>query len=101
MEHIWTTFKSFVKKSLTEKFKAFFPGSIVGIIAGKSLFFSGLAPELVTIGAYVIKYASTCLLAFGSGLCTSFASVLVSKWSKTEEKNKTKIEEQKKDDRAA
>jgi hypothetical protein len=71
----------------------------MGIVGGKSLLFSGLPAELVTLGAYCAKYIGTLLLAFGSGLATSYAAYLVEK-HKNRSNNGTQ-KRRKKGDRAA
>lgn len=77
---IWEKFKIFIRESLTQKFKAFFPGCIMGFIGSRSLLFSGLPAEMVTVGAYVLKYIGTIIMAFSSGLATSYAAFLIEKY---------------------
>ena len=101
MEQIWKSFILFVKRSLQEKFKNFFPGLCIGLIAGKSLLFAGLPTELVTAGAYVVKYVGTCFLAFGSGLCTSYAAVLIDRWTKNKSLKSNENGKAKKDNERA
>lgn len=69
--NLWTKFVQFVKHSLKEKFALFFGGTFIGWFGGMSLFFSGLSPEIITLGAYVLKFMGTLLMAFGSGLGTT------------------------------
>lgn len=101
MEQIWKSFILFVKRSLSEKFKTFFPGLCMGLLASRALLFSGLPAELVTIGAYAIKYVSTCFLALGSGLCTSYAAVLIDRWTKNKSLNNNENGKSKKDNERA
>jgi hypothetical protein len=84
---IWGKFLSFVKTSFTQKFKAFMPGCVMGFVGSKSLLFSGLPAEMVTLRAYVLKYAGTVFLAFGSGLATSFAAYLVDRYKEKKSPN--------------
>lgn len=81
---IWTRIKAFIQQSLTSKFKAFFPGCVIGLFGAKSLLFAGLPPEVVTFGAYCLKFMGTVLMAFGSGLGTAYGALLIEK-----HKNKT------------
>lgn len=81
---VWERIRSFVQDSLTSKFKAFFPGCIIGLFSAKSLLFAGLPDEVVTFGAYCIKFMGTVLMAFGSGLGTAYGALLIEK-----HKNKT------------
>lgn len=73
----------------------------MGFLASRALLFSGLPAELVTIGAYAIKYVSTCLLALGSGLCTSYAAILIDRWTKQKSLNTPDNGKQKKDNERA
>jgi hypothetical protein len=101
MEQLWKSFILFVKRSLFEKFKAFFPGLCMGLIASRALLFSGLPAELVTVGAYIIKYIGTCFLALSSGLCTSYAAILAEKWFKNKSINSNENGKSKKDNERA
>lgn len=74
---IWEKFAAFIQQSITEKFKTFYPGVLVGLIGAKSLLFAGLPSEMVTLGTYVIKYIGTILMAFSSGLATAYAGYLI------------------------
>lgn len=76
---IWERLKNFVQASLTSKFKAFFPGCIIGLFGAKSLLFAGLPPEVVTFGTYCLKFLGTVLMAFGSGLGTTYGALLIEK----------------------
>lgn len=73
----WTRFIQFVRESITQKFKAFYPGVIVGLLGSKSLLFSGLPSEMVTLGAYCLKYIGTVVMSFSSGLATAYAAYLI------------------------
>jgi len=72
--YLWTRFVQFVKESLSNKFKAFFPGCLVGLFSAKSLLFAGLPSEVVTVGAFLAKFVATMVMSFGSGLATSYAA---------------------------
>ena len=78
--NLWSRIRQFIQTSFTEKFKYCLPGCVMGFIGSKSLLFSGLPAEMVTFGAYVLKYIGTVLMAFGSGLATSYAAHLVEKY---------------------
>lgn len=74
---IWEKFAHFIRQSTTEKFKTFYPGVLVGLLGAKSLLFAGLSSEMVTLGAYVLKYIGTVVMAFSSGLATAYAGYLI------------------------
>lgn len=84
---IWHRLWSFIKGSYTEKFKFAFPGIIIGFYGGKSLFFSGLAAEVVTILAYAVKYIGTVFMAFSSGLATAYAAYLIERHKESQKKS--------------
>lgn len=73
----WSRFLQFVRESITQKFKAFYPGVIVGLFGAKSLLFAGLSSEMVTLGAYCLKYVGTIVMSFSSGLATAYAAYLI------------------------
>jgi hypothetical protein len=85
---IWERVRCFIQDSYSKKFKFSFPGCIMGFIGAKSLLFAGLPAEMVTIGAYVIKYMGTIIMAFSSGLATSYAAYLIEKF-----KNKDNVKQ--------
>lgn len=85
-------FLAFVKGSFQEKFKVFLPGAIVGLFGAKSLLFAGLPDKMVTIGAYIIKYVGTVIMAFSSGLATAYAAYLIEQYKK---KKDVKIKQKK------
>lgn len=59
----------------------------MGLFGAKSLLFSGLSSEVVTFMAYCIKYAGTVIMAFSSGLATSYAAYLVDKHKERQKKS--------------
>lgn len=72
------------------------PGCIVGLLCGKSLLFAGLPAELVTFGAYCLKYMATIFMAFGSGLSTAYGAYLIEKYKiKKDERRTTKNDREK------
>lgn len=83
----WTRFIHFVKKSLTEKFALFFPGAVIGLLSGKSLLFSGLPAEVITFGAYCLKFVGTVLMAIGSGLGTAYGALVIEKYKNRQKKS--------------
>jgi hypothetical protein len=100
MEHSYfDKFIQFIKQSLTQKFKVFFTGSLMGLFGAKSLLFSGLSSEMVTFGTYVAKYIGTVIMAFSSGLATAYAAYLIDRHK--EKKVASKKGEKKKNDKAA
>lgn len=76
----WTRFLSFIRSSFTDKFKAFFPGALVGLFSAKSLLFGGLPTEVVTFGTYILKYIGTVAMSFGSGLATAYGAFLIDRY---------------------
>jgi hypothetical protein len=88
---IWSRIRQFVQQSFTEKFKYCLPGCIMGLLGAKSLLFAGLPAEMVTLGAYVLKYVGTVLMAFGSGLATAYAAYLIDQY-----KNKKNVKQSQK-----
>lgn len=56
------------------------PGALVGLFGAKSLLFSGLPDKMVTLGAYIIKYVGTVIMAFSSGLATAYAAYLIDQY---------------------
>lgn len=86
---IWEKFAAFIRQSITEKFKTFYPGVLVGLIGAKSLLFAGLSNEMVTLGAYILKYIGTVIMAFSSGLATAYAGYLIEQ-HKEKKNGKTK-----------
>ena len=90
-QSIWERLKNFIRESLTQKFQAFFPGCVMGFIGSRSLLFANLPAEMVTIGAYVLKYIGTIIMAFSSGLATSYAAFLIEKY-----KNKKNVKQSQK-----
>jgi hypothetical protein len=72
------------------------PGCIMGFIGSKSLLWSGVAFTFLT---YVLRFASTLIMAFGSGLATAYAAYLVEKHKN--KNNHVTQKRRKKDDRAA
>jgi len=76
---VWAKIQSFLRECFKEKFKIFFPGSLLGLFAGKSLLFSGLPAELVTFGAYLLKFVGTVLMAVASGAATTYGAKWVEK----------------------
>ena len=84
MEQLWKSFARFVRESLTEKFKTFLPGCIVGLGVAKSLLFSGLSADAITVAAYCIKYIATVFMCVGSGLGTAYGAYLVKKITNTD-----------------
>lgn len=91
---LWSRLIAFARHSLTEKFKAFFPGCIMGFIGSQHLLWAGVPDHVVSFfwGAIVIgvKSMGTLLMAFGSGLATSYASKLVDQHF--EKKSKSSID---------
>lgn len=73
-QSLWTRFRCFVAHALTQKFKAFFPGSIMGFIGGQHLLFTGFP---VSVVSYVYKFLGTVILAFFSGLATTWAAKII------------------------
>lgn len=88
----FTRFIAFVKSSFQEKFKVFLPGAIVGLFGAKSFLFAGLPSEMVTFGAYALKYIGTVIMAFSSGLATAYAAYLIERYK---EKQNGKIKQKK------
>jgi hypothetical protein len=97
--NIWGKLKSFIQNSFSEKFKYCFPGCIMGFWGAKSLLFAGLGSEMVTIGTYILKYVGTVLMAFSSGLATSYAAYLIEKFKTNS--NVKPTQKRRKGDRAA
>lgn len=83
----WTRFISFIKDSFTQKFKYCFPGCIMGLFGAKSLLFAGLSSEMVTLGAYCLKFVGTVLMATGSGLGTAYGALLIEKYKSRQKKS--------------
>jgi hypothetical protein len=54
----------------------------MGLFGAKSLLFSGLPAELVTFGAYCIKFVGTVLMATGSGLGTAYGAYIIEQHKK-------------------
>jgi hypothetical protein len=88
---LWERFKQFIQDSFTEKFKYCLPGCIMGLFGARNLLFSGVPAELVTLGAYTIKYLGTVFMAFGSGLATSYAALIIERY-----KNKKNVKQSQK-----
>ena len=86
---LWQRFRAFVQDSFTQKFKYCFPGICMGFVSARSLLFSGLPAELVTLGSYILKYAGTVVMAFSSGLATSYAAYLIEKHKEHKKKDTT------------
>ena len=80
--HIRDRFIQFIKSSFQEKFKVFLPGALVGLFGAKSLLFAGLPDKMVTLGAYIVKYIGTVIMAFSSGLATAYAAYLIEEHKK-------------------
>lgn len=78
--NLWAKFKTLVQESLSSKFKVFFPGCLIGLFGAKSLLFAGLPAEIVTFGAYCIKFVGTLLMSAGSGLATTWGAKKMEKW---------------------
>lgn len=73
----WAKFCQFIKSSLQEKFKAFMPGVCMGFIGAQHILWIGVSVSLVT---YIFKFIGTVLMAFGSGLATSYAAYLIDRF---------------------
>jgi len=88
MEHLslWARFIQFVRQSITQKFKVFYPGVVLGLFGAKSLLFAGLPAEMVTLGAYIAKYIGTIVMSFSSGLATAYAAYLIEKHKENQKK---------------
>jgi hypothetical protein len=71
---IWDRIKNFIRESLTQKFKAFLPGCIMGFIGSKSFLWNGVTLEVAT---YILKFIATVIMAFSSGLATSYAALII------------------------
>lgn len=52
------------------------PGCVMGFVGSQHILFSGIALSVVE---YAVKFTGAIVLAFGSGLATSYASFLVEK----------------------
>ena len=92
-QSIWSRFRKFIQESLKAKFTAFFSGSCMGLYVSMHFLFAGLPSELVTVGAYILKYIGTCILSFSSGLLTAYGAYLIEKFKNKKEtigKNKKK-----------
>jgi hypothetical protein len=92
---IWSRLKAFVQQSLTEKFKAFFPGVCMGFIGAQHLLWIGVP---ITLVEYAFKFIGTVAMSFFSGLATSYAAYLIEKYkAKNNEKPQKKRENGKRD----
>jgi hypothetical protein len=99
--NLWSKFVQLVKESFSSKFKAFFPGCIVGLLSAKSLLFAGLASEVITFWAFLVKFVATVVMSFGSGLATSYAALIIERY-KNRKQNVTRSQRRKgKGDKAA
>lgn len=74
---IYERLRRFIWGSLTEKFKAFMPGVCMGFVGAQHLLWIGVPVSLVT---YIFKFLGTVLMAFGSGLATSYAAYLIDRY---------------------
>lgn len=86
MEQYWSKFAQFVKNCFASKFKAFMPGVLMGFIGSQHLLWIGVSLSVVET---ILKSIGTILMAFGSGLATSYAAYLVEcyKEKKSSDKN--------------
>jgi hypothetical protein len=98
---IWDKFVRFIRESFSEKFKYCFPGCLMGFWGAKSLLFAGLSSEMVTIGAYILKYIGTVLMAFSSGLATSYAAYLIEKHKNKKDESQTRTRKRSRPDKTA
>lgn len=99
-QSIWSRFRKFIQESVKAKFTAFFSGSCMGLYVSMHFLFAGLPSELVTVGAYILKYIGTCILSFSSGLLTAYGAYLIEKIKNKQNVNTTQ-KKRKKGDRAA
>ena len=67
--NLWETFIRFVKTSITEKFKTFFPGMCFGLIGSLNILWTGVSISLVT---FILKLIGTIIMTAASALTTSY-----------------------------
>ena len=92
-QSIWSRFTDFVQQSFTQKFKAFMPGVFMGFIGSKSILWDG---EVGTVVIYILKAILTIIMAFGSGLATSYAALIVENHKNKKNGNQQKGRKRKK-----
>lgn len=71
----------------------------MGMFGAKSLLFAGLPSEMVTFGAYFLKFVGTIFMAVGSGLGTAYGALLIEKYK--DRQKKSPLDDQRRKDRAA
>lgn len=95
---LWARFIGFVKESYLYRLKETFAGIFMGFGISKHLLFAGQLANLVG-GWWLIKAIGSLILAFVTSLLTSYAGVLVKRWTDPEKKSQRK--EKRKNKKAA
>lgn len=77
MEHLWSRFICFTKESYTRRFKENFGGVCMGFFGSQHLLFGPDLAHLVSGAWWIMKGIGTVMLAFFSGLATTYGSKIV------------------------